>query len=133
MSWFLDTNICIYALKGKFPPIARNLSRHVPEDIKIPSLVYAELMLGAHKSQQREKTREIVRAFLAPFEVVPFCEKAAEIYAEVRGDLEQAGKVVGPNDLVIAATVLAQNGRLVTHDTREFSRVPHLKLESWTE
>lgn len=132
MSWFLDTNICIYALKDKFPLIGKRLAKHVPEDIKIPSLVYAELMLGARKSNQPEKTRDTVRFFLAPFEVVPFCQKAAEIYAEIRGDLEQDGKIIGPNDLVIAATVLAHSGRLVTHDTREFSRIAHLKLEDWT-
>ena len=77
MSFFLDTNICIYALKGSFPEISRQLAARTPSDIKIPSMVEAELFFGVEKSKRRERTLEIVERFLSPFEIVPFSERAA--------------------------------------------------------
>ncbi len=132
MNWFLDTNTCIYALKGSYPAIQAHLFRHVPERIKIPAIVAGELLLGAEKSRQGERVRLAVEQFLAPFEIVPFDRGAAEHYARIRGHLERIGKPIGPNDLLIAATALAAEGTLVTHNTREFSRVPGLALCDWT-
>lgn len=63
--------------------------------------------------------------------VVPFTEKEAEIYGKIREELTKKGKLIGPNDMLIAATALANGAVLVTHNTDEFSRVPELKLEDW--
>jgi tRNA(fMet)-specific endonuclease VapC len=133
VSFFLDTNICIYALKGSFPEIARRLAARTPSDIKIPSMVEAELLFGAEKSGRRERTLEILDRFLSPFEIVPFCERAARHYARIRAQLEWTGASIGPNDLIIAATSMANGGTLITHNTAEFSRVDGLALEDWTE
>jgi tRNA(fMet)-specific endonuclease VapC len=64
--------------------------------------------------------------------VVSFDAEAADRYAEVRAKLEKKGTVVGPNDLILAATVLRSAGILVTHNTREFRRVPQLSIQDWT-
>jgi tRNA(fMet)-specific endonuclease VapC len=133
VSVFLDTNICVYALKGRFPEIARHLAARTPSDIKIPSMVEAELFFGAEKSGRRERTLEILERFLSPFEIVPFCERAARHYARIRVQLESSGASIGPNDLVIAATSIANGATLITHNTAEFSRVHGLALEDWTE
>ena len=50
MKYFLDTNICIYFLKGLYPPLLERLRAKIPEDMKIASIVKAELFLGAYKS-----------------------------------------------------------------------------------
>ena len=133
MAFFLDTNICIYALKGQFPGIERRLRQTAPSEIKIPSIVKGELLFGARKSSQPERTLAVLERFLFPFEVVGFGAVAAESYATIRLDLERRGKPVGPNDLVVAATVLADRGTLVTHNVREFRRVRHLVVEDWTK
>jgi tRNA(fMet)-specific endonuclease VapC len=130
-SYFLDTNTCVYALKGSFAGIERRLRGLSPDDVKIPSIVTAELLLGAEKSEQRKRTLEAIRAFLVPYESVPFCALAAEQYARIRAELERRGQPVGPNDLIVAATVLAHHGVLVSHNTREFRRVKGLRLEDW--
>ena len=52
-------------------------------------------------------------------------------YATIRANLEQAGTPIGPNDLLIAAHTMALDLILVTANTREFERVPPLKLENW--
>ncbi|MDR1799371.1 MAG: type II toxin-antitoxin system VapC family toxin [Bifidobacteriaceae bacterium] len=83
------------------------------------------------RSDRPEQNTEAVRRFLAPFAIQPFDSAAAIHYAAIRAGLEATGQVIGPNDLLIAATVLAAGGVLVTHNTKEFSRVPGLLLENW--
>jgi len=68
---------------------------------------------------------------LNSFIIVPFDSSAAERYAQIRQNLEKRGRVIGPDDLLIAATVLTCGGVLVTHNTSEFSRVEGLRLEDW--
>lgn len=130
--YFLDTNICIYALNGRFPEIQEHISRKKPNLIKIPSIVKAELYLGAEKSNNLEKTKNVLKRFLSPFEVVPFCDKCSFVYAKLRSQLETDGTLIGPNDLIIASIVLGNKGILVTHNLKEFSRVRKLETEDWT-
>ncbi len=133
MEFCLDTNICIYAMKGRYPTIEQRMRRIAPASIKIPVMVRAELLLAAEKSSRRKKTLETIMTFLRPFECVPFDAAAADHYAAIRGYLERSGKPIGPNDLIIAATAAARGSVLVTHNTGEFSRVKGLRLEDWTE
>lgn len=133
MAFFLDTNICIYALKGRYAAIGPRMQALSPAKIKIPSIVKAELLFGARKSERPSETAEVVSAFLFPFEIVPFGDDAAACYADIRSELERGGKPVGPNDLIVAATVLASRGTLVTHNLKEFGRIESLPLEDWTK
>jgi len=128
---FLDTNICIYALNNKYPQIVKQLKLLAPEDIKIPSLVKAELLLAAEKSNCPAKTLAVIDQFLFPFEIVPFDDDATVVYAKIRSDLEKKGQTIGPNDMIIAATVLNHKGTLVTHNVKEFARVKQLKIKDW--
>jgi len=133
MNYFLDTNICIYFLKGTFPALLQRLKTKRPEEIKIASIVKAELLLGAYKSSDPTKTEKIVQEFLLPFTIISFDDQAAIIYAQIRGSLEKEGQVIGPNDLILAATVLAHDGILVTNNVVEFERMKDLKIENWTK
>ena len=128
---FLDTNICIYFLKGTHPLVRNRLMEYGPEDIKIPALVKAELLYGAAKSDRQEENETHLALFLEPFEIVPFDDNATACYADIRSRTEVKGTPVGPNDLIIAATVLSRNGLLVTNNIREFQRIRDLVLENW--
>jgi tRNA(fMet)-specific endonuclease VapC len=132
MVYCLDTNTCIDAMRGKTSGLAERFRRHVPEDIGVSAMVWAELLLGARKTRDSEKTARIVQAFLAPYAVLPFDKRAAEHYAAIRHDLERTGRIIGPNDLVIAAIARARNLKLVTHNINEFGRVAGLMVEDWT-
>ena len=132
MKYLFDTNICIYFLQGRKPQLKRKFQLFKPGDIKIPSIVKAELLLGAEKSERREFNLAKINEFLFPFTIIPFDTSAAEEYAAIRSALEKKGATIGANDYIIAATVLADNGLLVTNNTREFRRVPRLKVEDWT-
>ena len=131
MNIFLDTNICIYYLTGKYSVITGNIKNTDPIHIKIPSIVKAELIVGALKSKKRNENLRFINTFLSYFEIVPFGDNESEIYAEVRTNLEKAGKIIGPNDLIIASTVMANNGVLITNNDKEFKRVKNLRIENW--
>ncbi len=133
MSYFLDTNTCIYFLKGMHPSLRQKLSACAPSDVRIPAIVMAELLFGAEKSQRVKENTEKVLAFMFPFQIVPFDAAAAHAYAKVRHMLEKAGQPIGANDMIIAATVLANAGVLVTNNVAEFRRVKKLKLENWAK
>jgi tRNA(fMet)-specific endonuclease VapC len=130
---FLDTNICIYALDGSYPSLRKRFQQVQPARIKIPSIVQGELYFGAAKSQSPNETRETIESFLMPFEIVPFGKEASNVYAEIRAELERSGEPIGPNDLIIAAVVLANDGTLITHNTAEFERVSNLPTDDWTQ
>jgi tRNA(fMet)-specific endonuclease VapC len=129
--YFLDTNTCIYFLKGAFRSILKEFQKRKPEEIKIPSIVKAELLLGVEKSERKEENLRIYQQFLQPFEIVPFDDQAAVIYAAIRGFLEKQGKVIGPNDLIVAATVLSRKGILISHNVKEFKQISGLQLQDW--
>jgi tRNA(fMet)-specific endonuclease VapC len=132
MNYFLDTNICVYFLKGLYPSVLENIQNTNPNNIKIPSIVKAELLYGAEKSQHKTKNLTSVNRFLEPFEVVSFDDECSIIYSKIRAALELKGIGIGPSDYIIAAATLAKNGILVTNNTKEFQRVKNLKIENWT-
>ena len=131
MKYYLDTNICVYYIKGKYPKLLEKLLSKHPNDIKIPAIVKAELIYGAQKSERKEKNEEVIRKFLLPFEIISFGDKQSEIYGKIRADLEKKGKIIGPNDLLIASIVLSEDGILVTNNEKELKKVNELKIENW--
>lgn len=128
---FLDTNICIYFLNGTVPSVRDHLLATPPNEIKIPVIVHSELLYGAQKSQRKEENTQKLRRFLEPFEIVNYTSEISETYAELRLTSELKGKIIGPNDLLIASLAVANNGTLVTRNTKEFSQIPQLKLTEW--
>jgi tRNA(fMet)-specific endonuclease VapC len=72
-----------------------------------------------------------VEQLLAALLVLPFDEPADEHYADIRAALERAGTPIGSNDLLIAAHARSRGLTLVTHNLREFERVPGLKVVDW--
>lgn len=97
----------------------------------LSSVVKAELLAGAHKSARASQNLLVFRSFFAALPSVDFDDSAAEHYGRLRAQLERAGTPIGPNDLLIASIALANDLTLVTHNTREFSRVPGLQLDDW--
>lgn len=132
MKYMLDTNICIYAIKNKPESVIRKVLAQNPEDLCISVITYAELMHGVEKSQAVEKNRIAMSLFLSAITVLDFNSRAAEVYGEIRAELEKKGTPIGPMDLLIAGHAKSQNLVLVTNNTREFARVTGLQKEDWT-
>ncbi|MDM8560983.1 type II toxin-antitoxin system VapC family toxin [Candidatus Parabeggiatoa sp. HSG14] len=133
MSYSLDANVCIELLRGHNPTVATKFVEHNPQEIVVCSVVRAELFFGAFRSSNPDHALATVKKFLDHFQSLPFDDDVVEIYGELRAFLTKNGNLIGPNDLLIAAIALAHNVTLVTHNTREFSRVPNLDIEDWQE
>ena len=129
---YLDTCVVIDFLRGRSPELYDLFSRINPKLIAVPSVVVAELLCGVEKSANPRAAREAVEEFLLPFQVVPFDWRCANEYGKIRAALERQGKAIGGNDMLIAATALANDAVLVTNNVREFKRVPGLSLEHYT-
>ena len=107
------------------------MRRRARRDIKVCSIVWAELLHGAMKYGVPDRRRTIVRETLELYVSYPFDRPAAERYAAVRHELEAVGQVVGGNDLMIAAIALAHDCTVATANDAEFRRVPGLTVENW--
>jgi len=131
MRYLLDTNICIAYLNGNSINVKNNFLNHNPSEIFLNSVVKAELFYGAIKSQRQEENIQKLERFFENFVSLPFDDNASDIYGKIRADLERSGKIIGPNDLLIASIALANDAILVTNNTAEFERVKNLKLVDW--
>jgi len=126
----LDTNICIYVINMRPPQVLARFREYRLGEIGICSVVAAELAYGVAKSRSA-RNRSALEMFLAPLEVLPFDQAAVWVYGDLRASLEREGQPIGALDTMIAAHALSVDAPLVTHNTREFARVPGLRLENW--
>lgn len=130
MSFLVDTNVCIAWLKGE--RVVREAWLEVaPDEILLSAVVRAELLYGARRSQQVAANLRRLDALFGALTPAPFENRAADQYGVVRAQLAAAGRLIGPNDLMIAATALAHDATLVTRNDREFTQVPGLRVEVW--
>ena len=129
--FLLDTNVCIRILNGSSATVAGRLQATNPADVRLCSIVKAELLYGARKSARIDENLRVLQRFFAPLGSLPFDDRCADEAGLIRLDLERSGRPIGPNDLLIAATARAHDVVLVTRNTREFGRVPGLRIEDW--
>jgi tRNA(fMet)-specific endonuclease VapC len=131
MKYLLDTNTCIRFLNQRSTAIINKMKSVPDSDIAVCSVVKAELFYGAARSNNPTTTLAKQKYFLERFISLSFDDAAAEIYGSERGRLTALGTPIGPNDLLITSIALANKLILVTHNTREFGRIPELQIEDW--
>jgi tRNA(fMet)-specific endonuclease VapC len=130
MKYMLDTNTLIYFFKGH-GRVAQHLLAVPPSEIGILAIVLYEIEVGIAKSTFPQKRKAQLEDFLSMVNVVPFGGTEARIAASLRARLERQGCPIGPYDILIAASALANNCTLVTHNKGEFARIDQLKIEDW--
>ena len=128
--YILDTNTLIYFFKG-IGNVADNLLAVSPKDIGIPAVVLYELEYGISKSTFPKKRTKQLKELCALVEVLAFGCEEAKTSATIRASLEKKGTPIGPYDVMIAGTAISKQGILVTNNTKEFRRVPKLKIIDW--
>ena len=131
MRYMLDTNTVIYAKDTRPETVLERFQRYSPGDLCISSITLAELEYGVCNSSRPEQNRLALMLFLSNIEVMPFDSDAARSYGEIRYDLKTKGKLIGANDLLIAAHARALGYTLITDNTKEFERVEGLLLDNW--
>ncbi len=132
--YLLDTNICIYVRRRRPPEVLARFSRLSAGEAALSLITYGELMYGAAKLDPAPpRAAEQLQEFFAMIEVLPLPIEAGRKYGEIRVLLESQGRIIGNNDLWIAAHAICADLILVTNNEREFRRVPGLKIENWTK
>ena len=132
LKYLLDTNIVIYVIKRR-PLPAWEIFNQQHGRMAVSAITLAELAHGAEKSSDVARNIAVVEDFMSRLAVLPYDDKAAWHYGNIRAVLEKQGQPIGINDLHIAAHARSSGLTLVTNNTREFEKVPGLLLENWTK
>jgi tRNA(fMet)-specific endonuclease VapC len=130
MRYVLDTNTLIYFFKG-LGDVSKNMLAQSPSELAIPTVVLFELEVGIAKSTSPSKRKSQLQEITALVNVLPFGIAESRSAAQIRVELEKQGLPIGPYDVLIAATALANNMILITHNQKEFGRIEGLKIEDW--
>ncbi len=130
MRYLLDTDICIYAINDRPAGVLARLRQHAAEGLGVSAVTAGELYFGVERTGSA-RNREALARFLAQLEVAPYDDNAARVFGQLRAWLAAQGTPIGPYDTQIAAHAQALGVTLVSNNTREFARVPGLRLENW--
>ncbi len=133
MKFILDTNICIYIIKQKPSGVIERFKRAEISQIGISSITLSELLYGVSKSSKPEQNQIALTQFVAPLEILPYGNEAAQYYGDLRAQLEKQGTPIGSLDMLIAAHALSIDCTLVTNNEKEFIRIPNLKIDNWAK
>ena len=131
MRFLLDTNVCIEILRGRNTALKERLVLAGLDQLRLCSIVWAELHCGAYLLANPAQEINRIETAFSGWPRLPFDDAAARRYGEIRARLQRTGRLIGANDLLIAATALANDLILITHNTDEFKRVESLVLEDW--
>ena len=129
MRYLLDANVVIALLNDSTSPAARRARQERPGDMALPAIVAHELYYGAFKSRRAD--RNVALSDALRFAILEFDTEDARQSGRIRAALAEQGTPIGPYDILIAGQALARDLTLVTHNTREFGRVPGLRVEDW--
>jgi len=132
LKYMLDTDIAIYVIKNR-PASARMRFQQHQGRLCASSVTVMELMYGAEKSAQPERNLRDIEGFIARLRVLHYDENAAFHTAQIRAELEKSGTPIGAYDLMIAGHARACGLIVVTNNTREFQRVPGIRMENWAQ
>ena len=129
--YLLDTNICIYFLKGQF-----NLNKKIEKaglsNCYVSEITIAELKFGAENSENQEKNRKTVDQFVSKFTIIPIFNSLG-IYAKEKTRLRKKGLPLDDFDLLIGATAISNNLTLVTRNVSDFERLKGIDIENWVD
>jgi tRNA(fMet)-specific endonuclease VapC len=129
----LDTDICIYLAKDRYPQVTARFERLKPDQPIISVITYGELHYGANQSSDRARSLSYLADLIEFVPVEGLTESAAEAYGKMRAILNKQGRMIGSNDLWIAAHAMSLGVTLATNNEREFLRVTGLSVENWTK
>jgi tRNA(fMet)-specific endonuclease VapC len=131
ISHMLDTDACIALIKHRPEGMRSRLARLSPEKIGVSGIVAAELWFGVAHSQKKKQNEGALRDFLNYATLLDWPGEAASLYGQIRAGLQKKRTPIGAMDLLIASHALFLDAVLVTNNTKEFERVPDLRIENW--
>ena len=129
--YLIDTNTCIYYIKGKFE-LNKKFEKVNPDNCFISEITLAELKFGVENSEKKEKNQKALDNFLSGVKIVPIFH-SLDLYASEKARLRKSGTPVDDFDLLIAVTSVTHNLTMVTNNTEHFKRIKGITLEDWTK
>ena len=131
--FMLDTNMCIFIIKKKHEKVLKQLMKNRKKGLCISSITLAEMEFGIENAEQeyKERNRIALMEFLTIMEIKYFDENAAKEYGIIKKELKDRKCLIGSFDMLIGAHAKSLKMTLVTNNTREFERIPDLKLADW--
>lgn len=132
LAWMLDTNILSALIKNPRGALVERIAASGRDSLCTSVVVACELRFGAlRKGSALLQAR--VDELLSNLNVLALDSDADRHYADIRFKLETQGTPIGNHDLFIAAHARSRELTLVTHNLREFQRVPGLLVEDWLD
>ncbi|MCL2045433.1 MAG: type II toxin-antitoxin system VapC family toxin [Oscillospiraceae bacterium] len=129
----LDTNICIYLINSKSTQLAKKIASINHNEVFVSTITQSELEYGVSKSQYTDKNTYALKMFLSTVTVIAYDTKAAEVYGDIRYELERKGETIGAMDMLIASHAKSNGYTLITNNVKEFERVSGLNIENWVD
>ena len=130
LKYMLDTNMVIYTVKNR-PEQVRESFKRYQGSMCISTVTLGELIYGAERSSQPERNLADIEGLAARLEVRPFDTNAAIHFGQLRAELYNLGKPIGPYDMMIVGHARSMGLIVVTNNTKEFERVPGLRIVNW--
>ena len=130
MHFLIDTNILIYRLKN-MGNVNDNFLKYQNEPMSVSVVSYGELVYGAEKSKSVEKNLKTVHEIKDIFPLTDITSDIMDVFGSIKAHVQKIGKTSDDMDLLIAATAIANEMTLVTHNTKHFEHIPNLKLTDW--
>ena len=131
MNFLLDTNICIYFLKGRYN-LVKQFEKVGFENLYISEITIAELKYGAAKSEKPKKNKQVIEKLIDKLSLIPIYN-SLDFFAEEKARLRKDGNIVDDFDLLIGATAVSNNMVLVTNNEKHFNRLKRIKIQNWTK
>jgi tRNA(fMet)-specific endonuclease VapC len=131
--YLLDTDICIYISKHRPAEVLHRFRKLRPGEVAMSVITHGELSYGAWKSSRSAEALAALAELSTLIPVLAVGPSVGEQYGQIRSQLESSGRLIGNNDLWIAAHARALGIVLVTNNEKEFSRVPGLVVENWVK
>lgn len=131
MNFLLDTDTCSFLINGSAEQARRKFLGALDSEVRMSIVTLGELLVGCALRVKDSELRDRVSAFIAIVTPLAMDQEVASHYASIRAGLKTKGTPIGANDLWIAAHARSAGMTLVSHNTREFKRVPDLALEDW--
>ena len=132
MNYLLDTNICVYWLKGDESIEKRSCAIGL-ESISVSFITISELYYGANKSRKIDENIAAIEKLESKLGVIDSNEEICKSFGKLKAELEREGKIIDDADLFIAACALSNKLILVTNNEKHFRRIESLKSENWKE
>lgn len=129
--YLIDTNTCIYYIKGQFN-LKKKFEKADPDNCFISEITLAELKFGVENSEKKEQNQKALDDFLTGVKIVPIFH-SLDLYAKEKARLRKEGMPLDDFDLLIGVTSVSHNLVMVTNNISQFKRISGIVLEDWTK